>query len=504
MRSSVPTKNVKGRFLAIVVSATAISVVAQALAFLRQLLIAAYYGVSRDLDEYVVLYSLATIVVFTFAGIFDSVAVPHLVRTRESAGVEASRQLAAAILRISLAVGAAASAVLVFAVPLLAPIVATGFSKSDRAELGQLAWYFLPWTLVCIPYYAAAAWHKAQWRFSRVFTAEIGIILVSIGVLTVWHNNIRVLPIAYGAGYLAGLAQLGADPSLWWRSAARGKALIGAPLRNIGELYLANQSGGLTTLVDRHVQSYIPAGGIAAVNYAAQVVNGLATLLTFREIFVVPLAQPTDRSERLERLVSGLVLAAVPLCGIIICFAPELVKVLFQRGRFDQAATELTGAVLRVGALAIVISAINTPLARMFQIVDRIYFTHVMYLALMVSLALFGYLFVGVLNLGARGVAWMQVASAAIVCGLNAHLVSRCGIHLRWGRIGGYVVLAGSASASAYLVAVLASSSMQNFWGELVCGGGAYALVIGAFYYLARSRLHGIAFGMPVPERPSA
>jgi putative peptidoglycan lipid II flippase len=501
---SISARSGKGRFLAIIVSATGISILGQALAFVRQLLIAAYYGVSRDLDVYVVLYAIATITVFTFASIFDSVAVPRLVRVREAAGAEASRQLAVAMLRISVAVGAAASALLVLAVPLLAPIVATGFAQGEQAELGRLAWYFLPWTLVCLPYYALAAWHKAQWRFLRVFTAEIVVIAVSMGVLALWHSDIRLLPIAYGTGYLVGLVQLGVDPTLSPQNAERTTPPVGALLRNVGELYLANQSGGLATLVDRHVQSYIPAGGIAAVNYAAQIVNGLATLLTFREIFVVPLAQQTDRAERLERLVGGLVLAAVPLCGIVVCFAPELVKVLFERGRFGQAASELTGAVLRISALTLVITSINTPVARMFQIVDRINLTHVMYLALALALLLFGYLFVGVLGLGIRGVAWMQVASGAVVCIVNAHLLSRCGIHLRWRRVGGHAVFAAIASASASLLAILASSTMHSFWGALICGGITYVSVIGAFYYLARSRLHGIAFGMSATEHSSA
>ena len=58
----------------------------------------------------------------------------------------------------------------------------------------------------------------------------------------------------------------------------------------MGNQYLANQMGSLSGLVDRYFQSYLMGGGISALGYVGQIVNNLSSLMTFREIYVVPLA----------------------------------------------------------------------------------------------------------------------------------------------------------------------------------------------------------------------
>jgi putative peptidoglycan lipid II flippase len=492
---------VNSRLLNVFVSATGVSLAVQALAFLRQLLIAACFGLGRDFDGYVVVYAVATFAVFTFGAIFDSIAVPHLVRIREKEGAEEARALAASIFRISVALGGIASALFLIAVPLLAPVIATGFSASEKKELAALAWYFVPWTLVCLPYYAAAARHKMEWRFNRVFAAEIVIIVVSIGVLALWHDDIGRLPLAYAAGYAVGLLQLIVGAGLVWPKAARAYSSSRGVLRNIAELFGANQSGSLASVVDRHVQSFVPAGGVGAINYSAQLLTALGSLLSFREVFLVPLAQELDRTAKLERLLCGLVLVSVPLTGIVACLAPETVTILFQRGRFDAAATALTAQVLRINALGLVTGTLFLPLMRMFQILDRIHLMHVLFLTLAVTSAASGYLFVIGLGLGVKGVALMQVTSSAAACLMAIWLLARCGVQPAWRRIAGYFLFASVASVTGAVVTTITVSGQDNVLARLIVGGATYASVIGVFYLVARPHLRRIAFGgEPNPE----
>ena len=487
------------RFLGIIASATGASLIIQVLAFLRQMLIAASFGISRELDIYVITYAVATIAVFTFASIFDSVAVPRLVRVREKEGEDAARSLARAIFGLSLGFSVAASLILLAAAPLLAPIVATGFAPGDKAELGRLVWYFLPWTLVCLPYYAIAAWQKAQWKFNQVFSAEIVIVVVSIGCLALWHDDVTALPLAYAAGYLVGFLQLLVGtrilPKMPWLHLS-----LRPFVRNVGELYLANQTGSLSTVVERHIQSFVPPGGVAAVNYSNQLVNGLAALLTFREIFIIPLSHEAERKEKLERLVGGMVVMAIPLAGLVMCFAPDIVQLLFERGRFDAAATVMTAEILRVNAISVVISAMNTPLIRMFQILDRIHLINWVYAAVAISSLLFGYLFVFLLHQGVQGVAWMQVSAGAVGATVTAYLVSRCGIELSWPRILGHMGFAVTVTVPAYLAAVVVSAPFESAWVRLVSGGSVFGAIVCGCYFIARTRLRGIMFGAPPTE----
>lgn len=480
------------KFVISAASAMGFSVLSQALAFFRQILIAAYFGITRELDVYVVGYALATMIVFSFAITFDTGVVPRLVQARMDKGEGASSALANAMFRWSCVLGAAASLLLIAVTPLLMPLVATGFDAGHRSELLHLIVYFAPWTFLCLPYYAAAARHKSQRAFNRVFGAELAIGVGSIACLAAFHDDIRFLPLAYGVGYAIGLALLLPGTGLLMKKAA-SNAEAKPVLRGVGELYLANQTGTLAGLADRHFQSLAPAGGIAAINYATQLITGIAGLLTFREIYIVPLSESDRRDEKLERLIIGLLMLSVPVVGLIVCFAHEIVYVLFQRGRFDEHATAVTASVLQVYALTLIPGAITTPLARMLQLVERTRLIHVVYLASAGGIVLFGFLFVVGLGLGAVGVAWTLVSAAAVTCGVTARLVARCGLHLNWRRVGRYLAYAIVVTGVAYAVAEVLSLAVAGVWPTLLLGGFGYAGVICATYFAVRRRLRTIS-----------
>jgi putative peptidoglycan lipid II flippase len=485
----------KSRFLNVVASATGVTVLVQLLAFVRQLLIAAYFGIGRDFDAYVVVNTLAALVVFNVAGIFDSIAVPHLVRTRESGGRKQALSFAQAIFRVSTLLAIGLSLLFLVLVPILVPIFATGFSPDERGRVVRLAWYFLPWTLVCVPYYAAAARYKMEWRFNRVFLAEIVVIMVSMASVWLFQRDIALLPVAYASGYGAGLILLAADLDLWRHRSGVPSGSVRGVLRNFAEMFFANQTGSLVAMVDRHIQSFLEAGGISAVSYSNQIVATLSTLLTFREIYMVPLTEKSDRDGRLERLISGLSLLAVPSAGFVLCFGSEIVTILLQRGRFDAAAAALTTQVLQIGAFSIVTGTLYLPLLRMFQIIDRIHFTQILYLSSAVEYALFGYVFVVGLGLGVRGVAIMQVGTSGLSTIIAAGLLSRCGVRPNWRRVLGHLLFALSASVTAFVVVTIAVSGLQNAWARLIGGGSTYGLIILVFYFFARSQLRAIVLG---------
>ena len=262
---------------------------------------------------------------------------------------------------------------------LVMPIVAAGFGPQERALVHELAFYFVPWAIVILPYYAVTAHLKALWKFHYVFIAELAIMVVSIVVLLIWHGSVIDLPIAYGAGYLCGLLGL-----LVCRGLVRVRESGPSPnlALSMGNQYLANQMGSLSGLVDRYFQSFLMAGGISALGYVGQIVNSLSSLMTFREIYVVPLASEAGRSERLARMMSGIAFISVPCTAFVIAFAEPMVQVLFERGKFTAVDTTITAAVLQIMAVSLLFSSLLAPMVRLFQILDRIAYSHLLYLVL--------------------------------------------------------------------------------------------------------------------------
>lgn len=471
-----------------VASTVGISILQQFVGLARQALIAAYYGVSRDFDGYLVVYAVATIAVFNLSSVFDTVAVSRLVQTRQRDGEGAFWHASNRLLAQSAIAGLLLAGAFLVVLQLVLPIVAAGFAAAERSLVTELAFYFTPWLAIVIPYYAVSAHLKALWRFHWVFGAELLAIVISILALVAWHDSIVSLPVAYGVGYLGALIVL-----LAGRGFARGDASAIRPnlLRGMANQYAANHTGTLAALVDRYFQSFLTAGGISALGYTGQIVNNLSSLLTFREIYVTPLATPEGRDEKLGRMMCGVVLLSVPIAGFVVTFSEPIVRILFQRGNFTPEATVLTAGVMQIMALSLVFTSVLAPMVRLFQILDRISYTYLLYLFSLAGTSLFQFILVFRLHWDVHGVAWANVANSAALTVFVALLVRHCGVLLNWRS-----VFAHAGLAAAITGAALAAS----FWIEtrsgglpaVILGSALYWGVIAAGYFLIRGRLRAI------------
>jgi putative peptidoglycan lipid II flippase len=485
----------KARFIRHVASTVGISILQQFVGLGRQILIAAFFGLSRDFDGYLLVYAVANIVVFNITGVFDTVAVPRLVQIRERDGDAAFWRSSNKLLLQSLAGGLLFAVTLVLALHLALPIVAAGFADADRARVTGLVRYFVPWVVIIVPYYAVSAHLRALWQFHWVFGAEILTMLVSIAALCLWHTSVASLPIAYAAGYACAFVLL-----LIRRGFSR-PATESAPvgvLPGMANQYLANQLGSAIGVVDRYFQSFLAAGGISALGYSGQIVNNLSSLMTFRDIYVVPLASAAGRREKLERILKGVMLISVPSAGFVATFAGPIVQVLFQRGHFTIEAAALTGDVLRILALSLAISSLLAPMARLFQILNRISYSHLLNIVSLAGTAAFQYVLVFRFHWDVYGVAWASVGNSAVVTLVVAELVRRCGIAIRWHHVLGYGLFAAVAAAAAAWLATLATAASAALLAHfdlaaLALGGAVYAIVVAAAYFGIRQRLRTIA-----------
>jgi putative peptidoglycan lipid II flippase len=478
----------KRRFVFHVTSTMALSVALQFLGLARHVLIAAFFGVSRDMDGYLLLYAFATLVVFNLSNVFDSVAVSRLVQIQNSEGIEAFWKGSSRLLAQSLIAGLTVAIVFLIALRVALPVLAAGFSDDERANLLTLSEYFLPWILIIVPYYALASHLKAQWKFHWVFGSELITMTVSIVVLWLFHDSVANLPLAYFAGYLAAAAVLLTARGLH-RSQASAHA--GSILSNMARQHLANQIGTINGLADRYYQSYLTTGGISSLGYAGQIVNSLSSLLTFREIYIVPLASEVGRSERVERILKGVVLISIPAAIFIFSFAETITMVLFQRGNFDAEAVALTSKVLGVLALSLVSSSVLAPLQRIFQIVDRVIFTHCFYASSLLGILVLQYFFVFVLKWDVRGFAIASVINSVFVTGVVASLIRRCGVALVWRRVFAYAAYATCFAACASFVAQLGSSSYSGL-ARLLIAGLLFGSIVVAGYSFIHRRIRAI------------
>jgi putative peptidoglycan lipid II flippase len=350
----------------------------------------------------------------------------------------------------------------------------------------RIAWYFIPWVIVIVPYYALSAHLKAMWSFHWVFAADIAVIIVSAAVLLVEHSDITALPIAYAAGYgSAGLALL---LRRGWRRVPSLPTPPAGILPGMTGQYLAMQIGNVAGLVDRFFQSYLLPGGISALGYSALIVNNMSSLLTFREIYVVPLSNELGRGDRLVRILQGEMFLAIPCAFFFIGYAEAIIAVLFQRGNFSAVDVAFAASVVRIQALSLFVSPLTSPLERIFQILGRVRFTQIRYLSSLIGTLLFQYIFVFVLGFDVQGIAWAGICSGIAVLATVAVMVRRCGIDLRWEKVAGSALFAAAISGGAIAVSLYCSSAFSGFMA-LAIGGSVYGAIVAAGYFVIRRRL---------------
>jgi putative peptidoglycan lipid II flippase len=475
----------KLRFAWHVASAFGVSIAQQLIGLFRQVLIAAFFGLSREFDAYLVVYALVTMVVFNLAGVFDTVAVARLVQIHGRDGEETFWRTSNRILLLSCAFGVVFAATTIALLWIAMPILTAGFSPAERVFVGHIGWYFIPWIVVIVPYYALSAHLKAVWQFSWVFAAELVVMVVSIAILWFEHASVAALPIAYGGGYAVAALLL-----LARRGFRRNAATATSPhlINSMSKQYLATQVGTANGFADRYFQSFLIPGGISVLGYVGLIVNSLSSLMTFREIYVVPLAVEAGREQRLERMLQGLVLISIPCTFFLIIYAEPIVSVLLQRGKFTPEAAAVTAAILRILALSLLLSTVLAPLERMFQILDRLVFTQVRYLIALAATLVFQSFFVFYLAMDVRGLAWGSVCNSAVVLASVILMVRRCGIVVRWR---GFFANAAFATVTAAVAMGISWPVASHFTGlgQLIMATGLYGLVVASSYFMARARL---------------
>ena len=148
----------------------------------------------------------------------------------------------------------------------------------------------------------------------------------------------------------------------------------------------------------------------------------------------------------------------------------------------------LTGDVLRIMAFSLVISSILAPMVRIFQILGRISYSHILYFVSLVCTATFQYILVFRMGLGVYGVAWAALANSAVVTFVVAGLVRHCGIQIKWGQI---LTQAAFASGVGGLAMVLSLPFAWHFSGliALIGGSAVFGATIAVGYFLSRARL---------------
>ncbi len=406
---------------------------------LREMLVAYVGGAGAAVDAYQVAFALPEVLNHVLASGFLSVTfIPIFTRYLLRRDTEEAWRVFSIVFCLFGALAAAGTlAAMVFA-PSLVALAAPGIREPEVLEAAvRMTRIILPGQ---VAFFAGGLFMAVQFAHGRFFLPALAPLIYNGGIILgglLLGPRVGMEGFAWGvlAGAVAGnlglqivgAQRVGMRLRLAW---AWRHPDVREYLRLTLPLMIGLSMTFATEFLFRFFGSYLPAGGIAILNFSLRVMLILVGVFgqavgTAAYPFMTRLAEAGDIAEMnrlLNRTLRYLALL-LPVSALFMVLSPEVVRILFERGRFDPAATRLTAEVLAcflVGAFAV---AANTVVVRGFY-ATRDTLTPALFGTLAVAAGIPIYL-AGLALLGVQGVA-LAVSAAGI---LQAVL-----LYVLWGR----------------------------------------------------------------------
>lgn len=344
-----------------------LGVLSKIMGFVREQLVAWFFGASGLTDAYVVALSIPTVLTGLISNPVSTGFLPVFASYVARDDREGAANLASSVTTLSVGAFVLAGLAAIPFAPALVRLYAPGFSGAVFDSAVGLTRLFFP--AFALP--LLGAMYKGILNTYKQFTIP-GIApfvqnfcIVSLMALLAPSLGLRGLAIATVAGYFA----YNAIQVPWLRELRLGLRFlpeVGSGTRQVLKLALPLMVGGLATqlytLVDKNLASKLARGSIAALNFAARIRQLPIDLFVTAVITVVfptlsEMWARKDKEAMGETLITGARFAlfvCVPSAVGLTVLSKPVVRIAFERGAFTGSATLLTAGALSVYSIGIV------------------------------------------------------------------------------------------------------------------------------------------------------
>ena len=335
--------------------------------FLKDIVVAALFGTTAAKDAYLVAFALPDLISGLAIEGLSGVLVPIFTEYASKGDEEHAWRVASSIANAIVVLLSIMTLVVLVAAPLLVSLLAPAFPPDTHALAVRLARLMAVSMIFMGMQGLVASVLNAHQRFAAPALVPLAFnsAMIAVVVLTSHTLGIDGLALATIAGALCMvLVQL---PRLPWQR-LRYYAVI--DLRDEGTRRFTRLAGPLilgtlvlssTGIINRIFGSFLPAGSLAALDFALRttgiayvVAPALATVLLPTLSRQASLGQWADFQARLMLGVKILLLVNLPATAGLILLSQPIVRLLFQRGIFDQHSTAVTSAALAWYSLGLV------------------------------------------------------------------------------------------------------------------------------------------------------
>lgn len=326
----------------------------------KQMVVAGYYGTSIETDIWFLAYSFeSTITEILFSTLSVTIVLIYLDEINEHGRPKASDFISSVIMTFTSIAILVSIIIIGFANP-IASILGPSYVENEHEYLSRNIR-----TLAIVTIFSPAIM-----TLSSVFNAEKHFVKGKISTLI--SNIIDILMIVAFArllgiearNYAYILSSVVNVSLLVWFSKEfvklrllkfsldfRLKKLI----RLTVPIMFGNGTTILLTLADRIISSYLGEGGVSALDYSSSIYSilisfvstALVTVLTTHFAEMVSRKKFNELGDQFIKISRLVLLPMVIICCMFFCLSSDVVRVLFQRGRFDAASTALVSYAVR-------------------------------------------------------------------------------------------------------------------------------------------------------------
>ncbi|HFD39463.1 MAG TPA: murein biosynthesis integral membrane protein MurJ [Anaerolineae bacterium] len=354
---------------------TAIALVVKGLGFAEKVLLAYFFGTGIQVDAYLVAYSLPFSAYIVLREVVKPAFLPTFLRQAEAR--DAWRLFSNVGTLLCLLLGLATAAAILLAEPLIS-LAAPGFGGEQRLLAVRLTRLVMPALLLLgLSTLTTATLHAGK----RFIPPALGDVSFRAGPLLLLLAFGGVPALALGA-VLGALGKLLIEIGALGRAVRRVRPALDLtfePLHRVGKLAAPLLAALFLSLfigplVENAFASKGGVGGVAALTYARKIAETLTTILPYTlGLVLLPFsAEMAARRDEaalartLTQAVRGLTLLFLPATVGLLLLRRPFIRLLFERGAFDAASTQLTAAPLAFYALALLPFALEVVVVQFF------------------------------------------------------------------------------------------------------------------------------------------
>lgn len=356
-----------------------ILVVGYVLSFMKEAVIANYYGISASVDAYTIAIQVP-VTLFAFVSVaIQSVVIPLYSDLLYKIGHDEANKFIDNLLTIVLLFSLSIIVIGELSAGIFISVFAPGFdfyTHELAKSLLQVTWPSIVFTVVSQIFVAILNVHKQYiWPAFAVYFLNISVILCTIFLHQQWGIFSACIGQVVGA-FLNALFLFALIRNYYhYKFEIRFKdIMLQKALKMSLPVLWSISVAEINAMINRGVASFLFIGSIASLGYASKINSLLMTFFVSAiSTIVYPLYAEASAKGNIEQLnlrinktLSVYSLLLVPAFCFLFCYKKEIVSVAFARGAFDAEAVKQTAALLGYYSIGLLFMAFRETLTKIF------------------------------------------------------------------------------------------------------------------------------------------